>query len=86
MIKLEYSQIVRKKYRIKDKDTVLIPGTVMLKKTQAKKLQLQFFRLWIKAYLFAISIAAPIKPLNSGCGWFGLDLNSGCACVATYHG
>lgn len=28
---------------------------------------------------FLYSIAAPTKPLNSGCGWFGRDLNSGWA-------
>ena len=30
--------------------------------------------------------AAAINPLNKGCGLFGLDLNSGCACVAKNHG
>lgn len=35
---------------------------------------------------YCASIAAPTKPLNNGCGRFGRDLNSGCACVARNHG
>ena len=31
-------------------------------------------------------VAASTKPRNSGCGRFGLDFNSGCACVAINHG
>lgn len=38
------------------------------------------------AFYFWYSNAAPINPANRGCGLFGLDLNSGCACVAMNHG
>ena len=33
-----------------------------------------------------LSTAACTNPRNSGCAWFGLDLNSGCPCVPTKNG
>ena len=33
-----------------------------------------------------IVCGSAVDPSNSGCGRFGLDLNSGCACVATKNG
>lgn len=38
-----------------------------------------------KNYLFTL-FAASMKPWKSGCGRFGRDLSSGCACVAINHG
>ena len=38
-------------------------------------LSIHYFAAWYSA-------AAAIRPRNSGCGRFGRDLNSGCACVA----
>jgi len=37
-------------------------------------------------YYLVILLAAEINPRNNGCGRFGLDLSSGCACVAMNHG
>lgn len=42
--------------------------------------------LHIVKYASARAIQASIKPLKSGAGLSGRDLNSGCACVATKNG